>query len=75
MAKDVDEFIKSCEECLKNNCKKNGKKILIETTYLMEIFATDLLFVDQQTVILTTIDYYNRKAELRNIISKQPKNI
>lgn len=75
IAKEADKFIKLCEEFLKNDYKENVKGILIKPAYSIKIFAADLLFLDQQTVVLTAIDYYNRKAEVRNIIFKRPKKI
>lgn len=70
----VEEFLSTCEECKRNNIKIPGGKIFVSTREPLEIAAIDIFLFDQQTPILTFIDYYTRLARaipLRNRNSEE----
>lgn len=62
-------YIKTCEACTLNYQKTNGGDTFVTSTNPTEITAADIMLVDQQTSILTFIDYYTRLARVVEINS------
>lgn len=75
MTNSVSEYIKKCEQCIKNDQKSFGGEKFVSTNHPLEITAADLLFIDQKTPVLTFIDYFTRLARVKIIKTKEPNEI
>ena len=75
MEESVNNLIKNCDICAKNDQKKLGGANFMITENPLEIGAADLMFIDQNRILLTFIDYYTRLARAKIIESKESNNI
>ena len=75
MAQDVMEIINQCDTCIANTQKNRGGSELIVTERPKQICSADILFLNQETAILTYIDFYTRLARMKQLFNKTPEEI
>ena len=75
LAQDVNEVINQCQTCSANAQKNRGGSELITTEKPKQICSADILFLDQETAILTYIDFYTRMARMKQLFNKSPEEI
>lgn len=72
----IEEVIKECEVCSKNNRKHSGGCELVETTKIMEKTGIDIMKLGEcDTNVLVFIDYYSRLLKLRILRNRTTQEI
>lgn len=75
MNKLAKEVIDTCEVCRSNRQKTNGGEIFVSTERPLEKIGMDLVFIGQDTPILTMKDYYTRKIWMWPLKNKTQEEI
>lgn len=72
----IQEIIKDCEVCSRNNRKHSGGSELVQTTERLEKTAIDIMKLGEYGMnVLVFIDYYSRLTKLRKLENRTTKEI